>query len=202
MGVTVHYEMNTSICGTTERPPDQPCQQMFKEAATAADAVMARTGIAYRITQHDQRDADKSETPFYGIIVEIDAEIDAPDQPGQTGRYELAYGWRWEDNGYETLPGPDGLSRFRARPPVWYGGTWCKTAGADDWLPLHLSIVTIVETWKEWELVSSMRDEAHWHPDHNPLTLVEERGFTQEEIESCLERLGLQKLVRAPVPTG
>ena len=195
MGVTVHYDMNQSICGTTDRPPDQPCQQMFEEAANAANAVLTKSGIPYRITHYDERDLDKSKEPFYGIIV----EIDALDQFGETERYELAYGWSWDHNGYETLPGPDGnLSRFRARPPVWYGRTWCKTAGADDWLLLHLSIVTILETWKEWELISSITDEGNWHPGHNPLTLTRERAFSEGEIASCVRRLGLQ----TPVPTG
>ena len=198
MGVTVHYQMNTSICGTTERPPDQPCQRMFEEAEKATHAVLAKSGISYRITHYDERDLDKSKAPFYGIIVEINAEIDAPDQLGQKGKYDLAYGWEWRYEGYDILLDPDGKPKtWRARPKVWHGGTWCKTAGADDWLLLHLSIVTILETWKEWELVSSIQDEGGWHPDHDITAFAEWRELNEQDVTDVLERLDLISAVPA-----
>ena len=193
MGVTVHYRMNTSICGTTERPPDQPCQQMFEEAEKAVHAVLTKSGMPYRIIHYDERDLDESKYPFYGIIV----EIDAPDEEGPR-EYGMAYGWEWTYPGYDILPGPDGKPKtWRARPKVWHGGTWCKTASAQDWLLLHLSVVTIVETWKEWELVSSIQDEGEWHPEHDVTAFAEGRRLNEQDVRDVLEKLDLLPAVPA-----
>ena len=108
MGVTAHYQLNTSVCGTKNRPPDQPCQQMFQEAENAVRSVLDPTGIPYQITWYDQRDIPKDDKePFYGIIITMD-----PDNKKRL--VDLAYGWDLASRRVRRLPRPTGRDKYLA----------------------------------------------------------------------------------------